>query len=80
MPATVRRVVIDLGPRTELLRLLEGVHLLCNVRILVVSLAALGLQPTLAPLELDSVVVGVVIRAACAEATVLQRHFDLVRH
>lgn len=81
MPASgVRRVVVDLRPSTKLFRLLERIHLLGDVRVLVVVLAALGLKPALAPLELDSVVVGIVVRAASAETAVLKSDLDLVRN
>ena len=81
VPRTVRRVqVVDLRPGPKLLRLLERVHLLSDVGVLVVALAALGLEPALAPLELDPVVVRVVVRAARAEAAVFERHFDFLCH
>lgn len=83
VPSTVRRVVVVivyLRPGTKLLRRLERIDLLGNVRVLVVVLAALGLKSTLAPLELDPVIVRVVIRATRAEAAVLERHFDFTRY
>lgn len=81
MPASGVRsvVVVDLRPGTKLLWLLERVYLLGDVRVLVVVFAALGLKTALAPLKLDPVVVGVVVRAASAEAAVLERDLDLVR-